>query len=165
MKAPGNKRMALAAALVAALAFGLAGSPVAAQATEAVGGTVTDTSRAGNANVAGLPRIQQQGDVSYVSGGVGQDESTALERARSHWPLSMQFIGPGSDFLADVHVRIVDAHNNEVLQADSLGPFMLVKLRPGRYTVHATYKDRDQTKTVRIASKGSTQAAFYWNVE
>lgn len=97
MSAPSKKRMALAAALVAALAFGLAGSPVATQATDAVGGTVTDTSRAGNANVAGLPRIQQQGDVFYVSGGVGQDESTALERARSHWPLSMQFIGPGSD--------------------------------------------------------------------
>lgn len=40
-----------------------------------------------------------------------------------------------------------------------------VKLRPGRYTVRATYKNRDQTKTVSIASKGSTQVAFYWNVE
>ncbi|KAE8754592.1 carboxypeptidase regulatory-like domain-containing protein [Paraburkholderia madseniana] len=164
MKAQNNKHVAVAAALAAAFAFGPAGNAFAAQATRAVGGTVTDSS-AGNANGGGLPQIQQQGDVPYVSGGVGQDESTALKRARSHWPLSMQFIGPGSDFLADVHVRIVDAHNNEVLQADSLGPFMLVKLRPGRYTVHATYKDRDQTKTVSIASKGSTQAAFYWNVE
>jgi hypothetical protein len=56
-------------------------------------------------------------------------------------------------------------HNNEVLHADSLGPFMLVKLRPGRYTLHVTYKNRDQTKTVNIASKGSTQTASYWNVE
>jgi hypothetical protein len=165
MKAQSNKRMAVAAALAAAFAFGPAGNAFAAQATGAVGGTVTDTSSAGNANGGGLPQIQHQGDVSYVSGGVGQDESKALERERSHWPLSMQFTGPGSDFLADVHVRIVDVHNNEVLHADSLGPFMLVKLRPGRYTVHATYKDRDQTRTVSIASKGSTQAAFYWNVE
>jgi hypothetical protein len=165
MKAQSNKRMAVAAALAAAFAFGPAGNAFAAQATGAVGGTVTDTSSAGNANGGGLPQIQHQGDVSYVSGGVGQDESKALERERSHWPLSMQFTGPGSDFLADVHVRIVDVHNNEVLHADSLGPFMLVKLRPGRYTVHATYKNRDQTKTVKIANKGSTQAAFYWNVE
>jgi hypothetical protein len=165
MKAQSNKRMAVAAALAAAFAFGPAGNAFAAQATGAVGGTVTDTSSAGNANGGGLPQIQHQGDVSYVSGGVGQDESKALERERSHWPLSMQFTGPGSDFLADVHVRIVDVHNNEVLHADSLGPFMLVKLRPGRYTVHATYKNRDQTKTVNIASTGSTQAAFYWNVE
>jgi hypothetical protein len=160
MKAQSDKRMTVAAALAAAFAFGLAGSAFAVPATGAVGGTVTDNTSAGS-----LPQIQQQGNVSYVSGGVGQDESKVLERERSHWPLSMQFTGPESDFLADVHVRIVDAHNNEVLQADSLGPFMLVKLRPGRYTVHATYKNRDQTKTVNIASKGSTQAAFYWNVE
>ena len=42
---------------------------------------------------------------------------------------------------------------------------MLAKLRPTRYTVYAIYKDRGQTKTVSIASKGSTQAAFYWNAE
>ena len=74
MKAQSNKRMAVAAALAAAFAFGPAGNAFAAQATGAVGGTVTDTSSAGNANGGGLPQIQHQGDVSYVSGGVGQDE-------------------------------------------------------------------------------------------
>ncbi|MFM0091043.1 carboxypeptidase regulatory-like domain-containing protein [Paraburkholderia sediminicola] len=160
MKTHSNKRIAAASALAAAFTFGLTGSAFAAQATGAAGGIVTDSSSAGS-----LPQIQQQGDVSYVSGGVGQDESKALEHVRSHWPLSMQFTGPSSDFLADVHVQIVDVHNNEVLRADSQGPFMLVKLRPGRYTVHASYKNRNQTKTVNVASKGSTQAAFYWNVE
>lgn len=160
MKAQSNYRMAVAAALVAAFVSGVAGSAFAAQATGAVSGTVIDSSSAGS-----LPQIQHQGDLSYLSGGIGQDESKALERERSHWPLSMQFTGPGSDFLADVHVRIVDTHNNEVLNTDSLGPFMLVKLPPGRYTVHATYKNRDQTKTVNVASKSNTQAAFYWNVE
>src|ERR1700692_3095507 len=80
MKAQSNKRMAVAAALAAAFAFGPTGNAFAAQATGAVGGTVTDTSSAGNANGGGLPQIQHQGDVSYVSGGVGQDESKALER-------------------------------------------------------------------------------------
>lgn len=160
MKAHGNKCLGVASALAAAFVFGLTGSAFAAQATGAGGGIVTDNSSAGN-----LPQIQRQGDVSYVSGGVGQDESKALEHVRSHWPLSLQFTGPSSDFLADVNVRIVDGHDKEVLRADSQGPFMLVKLSPGRYTVHATYKNRDQTKTVNVASKGSTQAAFYWNVE
>ncbi len=42
---------------------------------------------------------------------------------------------------------------------------MLVKLRPGRYIVHATYKNRHQTKTVSVANTGATRAASYWNVE
>ncbi len=160
MKAHSNKRIAIASVLSAVFMFSLAGSAFAAQTTGSPDSIVTDRS-----NASSLLEIQQQGDVSYVSGGVGQDESTALERMRSHWPLSMQFIGPSSDFLAGIHVRIVDAHNKEVLHADSQGPFMLVKLRPCQYTVHATYKNRDQTKTVSVSSNGATRAAFYWNVE
>jgi hypothetical protein len=75
------------------------------------------------------------------------------------------FTGPGSDFLADVRVRIVDAHDGDVLTATSRGPYMLVKLRPGRYTVHAQYKDSDQTRPVTIPAKGTAKAAFYWNTQ
>lgn len=165
MKSQRKQRMIVAAAVAATLTFGLAGGAYAQQASEVTGGSTTDDSSAGNANGGGLPQIQQQGDVSYVSGGVGLDESKALQHAQSRWPLSLRFTGPGSDFLADVHVRVVDAHNTDVLTASSRGPYMLVKLRPGHYTVHAQYKDRDQTKAVTVPAKGSAKAAFYWNTQ
>ncbi|WP_345811595.1 carboxypeptidase regulatory-like domain-containing protein [Paraburkholderia sp. PREW-6R] len=164
MKPQRNQRKIVAAAVCAALTFSLAGGAYA-QASDVTGGSTTDQSSAGNANGGGLPQIQQQGDISYVSGGVGLDESKALQHAQSQWPLSLRFTGPGSDFLADVHVRIVDAHGSDVLKADSRGPYMLVKLRPGRYTVHAQYKDHDQTKAVTIPAKGTAKAAFYWNTQ
>jgi hypothetical protein len=164
MKPQRNQRKIVAAALCAALTLGLAGGAYA-QASGTTGGSTTDQTSAGNTNGGGLPQIQQQGDVSYVSGGVGLDESKALQHAQSQWPLSLRFTGPGSDFLADVHVRVVDAHGSDVLKADSRGPYMLVKLRPGRYTVHAQYKDRDQTKPVTVPAKGTAKAAFYWNTQ
>ena len=164
MKPQRNQRKIVAAAVGAALTLSLAGGAYA-QASDVTGGTTTDQSSAGNANGDGLPQIQQQGDVSYVSGGVGTDESKALQHAQSQWPLSLRFTGPGSDFLADVHVRVVDAHSGEVLNATSRGPYMLVKLRPGRYTVHAQYKDHDQSKAVTVPAKGSAKAAFYWNMQ
>lgn len=164
MKTQRNQRRIVAAAICAALTLGLAGGAYA-QASDVSGGTTTDNGSAGNANGAGMPQIQQKGDVSFVSGGVGLDESTALRHAESQWPLSLRFTGPGSDFLADVHVRIVDAHGGDVLGATSRGPYMLVKLRPGRYTVHAQYKDRDQTQTVTVPAKGTAKAAFYWKTQ
>jgi hypothetical protein len=164
MKTQRKQRRIVAAAVCAALTLGLAGGAYA-QASDVTGGTTTDQSSAGNDNGGGLPQIQQQGDVSFVSGGVGLDESKALQHAQSQWPLSLRFTGPGSDFLADVHVRVVDAHGGEVLSANSRGPYMLVKLRPGRYTVHARYKDRDQSKSVTILAKGTAKAAFYWNMQ
>ena len=161
MKTQRTQRRIVAAAVCAALTLGLAGG-ANAQASDVTGGTTTDESSAGNANGGGLPQIQHQGDVSFVSGGVGLDESKALQQAQSHWPLSLRFTGPSSEFLADVKVRVVDAQNNEVLNTSSRGPYMLVKLHPGHYTVHAQYKDHDESKAVTVTGNGSAKLAFYW---
>ncbi|RKF29790.1 carboxypeptidase-like regulatory domain-containing protein [Paraburkholderia fungorum] len=164
MKTQRNQRRIVAAAVCAALTLGLAGGAYA-QASDVAGGTTTDNGSAGNANGGGMPQIQHKGGISFVSGGVGLDESTALRHAESQWPLSLRFTGPGSDFLADVRVRIVDAHDGDVLSATSRGPYMLVKLRPGRYTVHAQYESHEQTQAVTVPAKGTAKAAFYWKTQ
>ncbi|MEX3930718.1 carboxypeptidase regulatory-like domain-containing protein [Paraburkholderia phymatum] len=153
---------AVTAATATVLTLGLAGGAFAQQASETSGGSTTDNTSAGNINGGGLPQVQQQGDVAYTSGGVGLDESKALLAAQSQWPLSLRFTGPGSDYLADVKVKIVDAHSADVLDVTSRGPYMLVRLRPGRYTVHASYKDRDQSKAVTVPASGTAKAGFYF---
>ena len=164
MKTQRNQQRIVAAALCAALTLGLAGGAYAQQAG-VTGGSTTDNTSAGNTNGGGLPQVQQQGDVSYVSGGVGLDESRALRQAQRQWPLTLRFTGPNAEFLADVHVRIVDAHNSEVLNTTSRGPFMLVRLSPGRYTVHAKYNDREQTRSVSVPAHGNVKSAFIWSVQ
>jgi hypothetical protein len=165
MNSERNHRRIVAAVVSAALSLGLAGGASAQEASGVSGGTTTDDTSAGNANGGGLPQIQQQGDVSFTSGGVGLDESHALRAEQSRWPLSLRFTGPTSDFLADVHVKIVDAHSGAVLDTTSRGPYMLVKLRPGRYTVQASYKDNTQSKSVTIPAKGTAKADFYWKTQ
>ncbi|KVK89874.1 carboxypeptidase regulator [Burkholderia ubonensis] len=113
----------------------------------------------------GLPAARQQGDVSFVSGGVGQDESTAFQRNEAAWPLALRFTGAGGEFLADVHVRITDAKGAEVLKTDASGPYMLVKLPPGRYTVQASYQGKDETRSVTVTAKGGARQAFTWSAK
>ncbi|WP_206953982.1 carboxypeptidase regulatory-like domain-containing protein [Trinickia acidisoli] len=163
MKTRTTKKAMLATA-VAAAALGLTAGAFA-QGSGTVGGTTTDMTSAGNTNGGGMPQIQHKGDVAYVSGGVGSDESAALKSAAHQWPLAMRFTGPGSDYLADVHVRIVGPHDADVLKADSRGPYMLVKLPPGHYTVHARYKDDDQTREVNVAKTPGARADFHWNTQ
>ncbi|PRF23831.1 carboxypeptidase-like regulatory domain-containing protein [Burkholderia multivorans] len=112
-----------------------------------------------------LPEATQQGDISFVSGGIGKDQSTAFERNESAWPLALRFTGKGGEYLADVHVRIVDGKGNEVLKTDARGPYMLVKLPPGRYTVHASYQGSDETRAVTVGAKGGAKAAFQWSAQ
>ncbi|AWU99306.1 carboxypeptidase regulatory-like domain-containing protein [Burkholderia sp. JP2-270] len=137
-------RFAVAAALAAGLAAGATGA---------------------YAQSDGLPAAHQQGDVTFVSGGIGLDESTAFQRNEAKWPLALRFTGKGGEFLADVHVRIVDGKGAEVLKTDTRGPYMLVQVPPGRYTVQASYQGSDESRTVTVGAKGGAKAAFQWSAQ
>ncbi len=150
-----------AAAIVALITLGAAGTALA-QASSA---DTSDTSSAGNTNGGGLPQVQSQGDVQFTSGGVGLDESHALIREQAHWPLSLRFTGPTADYLADVHVRITDSKGSEVLKTDAMGPYMLVKLPAGQYTVYARYKDSEKKQAVSVSGPGRAKAAFHWTIQ
>ncbi|MDR5756116.1 carboxypeptidase regulatory-like domain-containing protein [Caballeronia sp. LZ035] len=154
-----------AALLTAALGAGMASGAWAQASGATSGGTTADQSSAGNTNGGGLPQVQQQGDVSYTSGGVGLDESHALIREQAHWPLSLRFTGPTADYLSGVHVRIVGGKGGEVLSTESMGPYMLVKLPPGSYTVYAKYKDQEKKQSVSVAGPGKAKAAFHWSIQ
>jgi hypothetical protein len=176
-----NSHRIVSTMIATALAFGLAGGALAQQmpqggnagtsndtgsdtAPGTVGGTNTDNTSAGNIHQTGMPQTQTQGDVSFVTGGVGLDESTALRAAQHQWPLALRFTGPASAYVANVHVQIVDAKGTTVLDATSKGPYMLVRLRPGRYTVHASYSGVDRSQTVNVRGNGSARATFAWQV-
>lgn len=163
MKARSRKKAMLAAAVATVALGGTAGAW--AQSSGTVGGTTTDMTSAGNENGGNMPQMQHQGDVVYVSGGVGSDESMALKRAAQHWPLALRFTGPGADYLADVQVRIVGPNNADMLHVYSRGPYMLVRLPPGHYTVHAQYKDDDQTREVTVGKAPGARADFHWNTQ
>jgi hypothetical protein len=137
-------RKASIAVLAAVMTFGMAGGAFA----QTTGGGTSDTSSAGNTNGGGLPQIETQGDVSFTSGGVGLDESHALIREQAHWPLSLRFTGPTSDYLSD-----------------AMGPYMLVKLPPGHYTVYARYKDSEKKQGVTVAGNGKAKADFHWTMQ
>ena len=156
-----SRTTAMAAAVAAIVALGTAGGAWAQASTT----DTSDMSSAGNTNGGGLPQIQQQGSVSYTSGGVGLDESKALLREQSHWPLSLRFTGPTADYLSGVHVRIVDGKNGEVLGTEAMGPYMLVKLPPGQYTVYAKYKDQEQHRAVSVSGPGRAKVAFHWSIQ
>ncbi|SIT38345.1 conserved exported hypothetical protein [Paraburkholderia ribeironis] len=141
--------------LAAAFALVLAGGAVAQTAAPMTPSEIHRT---------GMPPTEQQGDVSFVSGGVGRDESTALRQARSQWPLSLLFTGPGSAYVADVQVQIANASGTTVLDTTSHGPHMLVRLAPGRYTVNATYSGVSRKQTVNVRGNGSARATFSFPV-
>lgn len=98
---------------------------------------------------------QTQGEVGFVSGGVGGDEQRAMQAMRADYNLGLLFSVQGSgEYLSGVKVRITDASGKVFLETVSDGPKLFAKLKPGRYLVTA---DRDGQAIERKATVGGGQ--------
>ncbi len=107
-----------------------------------------------------------QGSVAYVSGGIGSQEQKALHEVEGNYNLKLLFARQGSgEYLTDVQVRIVNAKDATMLDATTEGPFMLVKLPAGAYTVTASYEGASQKKSATVPATSATSLAFYWATE
>ncbi len=142
------KRNALALTVVATLATGIiVAAPVLS----------TDS--------AALPAEEVQGNISFVTGGVGEDEAAMLKRAAAGYPLQMQFVQkawPRDEFLADVKVRIRDRSKNVLLDTVSQGPFLLARLPAGTYQLEAEHEGVVKRQTVSIRAGKHERAVFVW---
>jgi hypothetical protein len=66
------------------------------------------------------------------------------------------------EYLSDIAVAIFDKKGNAYMQAMSLGPFMLVNLKPGSYYVKAQLDGRAISKKVTITGHKATSLSFIW---
>ena len=136
-----TQRMLIAAALSATLA-----APLAAFATA-------------------LPSPKTQGDITYISGGVGHDEAEAMEQAAKEWPLALEFAikaKPHDEYASNVKVSIRDMHGKTVFDSTANGPFLLLKLTPGKYVVTAERDHHKLERHVTLAANQHKREVFVW---
>jgi len=116
-----------------------------------------------SAAAAALPLPKTENGITYLTGGVGHDESAAMKAAAKDYPLSMVFAGGKHNaYLADIKVTIADHANKALLDTVADGPIMLVKLPPGKYAVTAMKDGEALHRTVRVNAHGERQIVFHW---
>ena len=140
------------------------GTPGAWAATPATG--ANSASANGTAATTGeLPVAQHMGDIAYVSGGIGSDQSAAFKAAMPRYPLSLEFArhsADGNEYLADVPVKIADMRSTPLLSTRTRGPFMLVLIPAGRYIVTASHDGNTERCTVDIGKMTRAHETFVW---
>jgi len=109
---------------------------------------------------------QTENDVTYMCGGIGDDESTYMKKtAARDYDLMMTFAEKNGNYVADVDVSIKDARGKTVLNTTCDGPILLVDLPAGGgYRIHAETAGRAMNRTVQVkGGKGAVrQLAFAW---
>ncbi|AIY43901.1 putative exported protein [Collimonas arenae] len=116
-----------------------------------------------NANAAPTPITK--GVATYMSGGIGLDESTLIQQEAKNYPLELEFLikaSPKDEYAADIHVKISDASNKVVLDAVSKGPFFLAKLPAGSYHLEAAKNGQVKDHKIAITPGSHQHIMFEW---
>ena len=100
---------------------------------------------------------QTAGKISYICGGVAEDEQQALNAEARNYNLSLLFTqGPRGEYLADVDIQITQ-HGKEVASFRADGPRCLIKAPPASYNIIATYEGTTKRATVQTGSTRNVQ--------
>jgi hypothetical protein len=106
---------------------------------------------------------QEQNGIAYLSGGIGEDESRAIQQTTGY-NLHMTFsVGTGNEYIPDVSVVIQKAPGQTVLTLNDAGPLVYVKLPAGKYTVIATRKGETRQDVADVGSGAARNLVFHWN--
>jgi hypothetical protein len=106
---------------------------------------------------------QQQNGITYLSGGVGEDEARAIQQTQGY-NLHMTFsTGPKDEYVPDVNLVIQKTPGSPVLTLSEAGPLVYVQLPPGKYTVVATRNGEERRDTADVSGGAARNLVFHWN--
>lgn len=112
---------------------------------------------------AALPAEKTSQGISYVSGGVGLDESGALKVARKDYSLDIetfQLANGKNEYIAAVPLTITRPNGEVVFQAPTDGPFTLLRMPPGTYVVKASHQGQTLQRQVQVGTGPGAKASF-----
>ena len=111
--------------------------------------------------VGELPEVQMHDDITYVTGGFGQDEACAMKAAAGDYDLMLTFAQRDGSYVADVDVQIIDSSGRTVLQTVA-GPLLLVDLPAGKYRIAAAYNGATRWRTVSVGESHHDRLTLTW---
>ena len=116
-----------------------------------------------------LPRPIVDGDISYLTGGIGDAEAESMRFMAKEYPLEIVLIQKFQDreeFLASVNVKIEDHHHKLLLDIATEGPYLLARLPKGHYQIIAEHDSviKQQWVTIEDApnAKSKHQKIVFW---
>ena len=109
--------------------------------------------------------VQNTGNVTYVSGGVGLESLDQLSSMSRDFNLKLVFALNSGAYLSGVQVAIVDRKGQTIVDATSDGPWFMAKLPAGNYQIIATVAGKAEKRQVTVGSSGLKTINLRWASE
>ncbi|MFY9963160.1 carboxypeptidase regulatory-like domain-containing protein, partial [Pseudomonas sp.] len=106
-----------------------------------------------------------QNGISYVAGGIGQDESRAIQQVQGY-NLQLTFSsGSQNKYVPDVDLMIQGVQGQILLRLNQVGPMVQVKLPPGKYNLIASRNGEQQVGAVNVVPGQTEKVNLHWTQE
>jgi len=102
------------------------------------------------------------GDISYVSGGIGEESREQLKAFAAAFNLKLLLAHKSGEYIGNVQIVIVDSQGKEVLKAVSEGPIFMANLPAGRYEVIAATEGLTQKLRATVVKGKLGTLVFRW---
>jgi hypothetical protein len=113
---------------------------------------------------AQIPGTQYSQGISYISGGVGEEEAQAILSEAKQWPLLLELSqlenGRGI-WIFGAKIKIYNPQNQLIFDAQADGPYMLINLSQGDFLLEASYQDVVQKRAVSI-KPAPQKISIFW---
>jgi hypothetical protein len=109
-----------------------------------------------------VPMPVHQGHITYITGGIGDDEQQAMEASAHDYNLLISNAEKDGSFTAGTNLVIRDAKGQEVLQTHNTGPLFYAQLPPGDYVVDATFNGVERVRDVSVKGSHPAELHLIW---
>jgi hypothetical protein len=114
---------------------------------------------------AQIPVTQHSNGVSYISGGVGEEETAAILAEAKQWPILLELSqlenGRGV-WIFGANIKIMNIQKQIVFNAQADGPYMLINLEPGDYAIEASYQGVEQKRALSVNANAFQKISLFW---
>ena len=107
------------------------------------------------------PLPPAQAPIAAVSGGVTEEERERLTAMAPDYNLKIVLATRSGAYLADVAVAVRDGSGQPVLDTKADGPWVLVRLPAGRYSIEGSANGATVRKTVAVGA-AQTRVDLRW---
>ena len=119
----------------------------------------------GSYSLAQIPPTQYSQKIAYITGGVGEEETIAILTEAKQWPLRLelsQLVNGRGVWIFGVNIKITNSQKQVIFDAQADGPYMLVNLDVGDYTIAASYEGVEQNRAITIKTGASQKISIFW---
>ena len=115
--------------------------------------------------LAQIPETQYSQGISYITGGVGEGETNAILAEAKQWPVLLEMSqmenGRGV-WIFGAKVKVLNSQGKVVFDAPADGPYILINLPAGDYSIEASYEGVVQKRALTLKSNSNQKISIFW---